>query len=216
MVEKRRLSRIPIQGCEQIISLRSQTMKLLLLCILLTAGLTTGKKACMILTNIFLYFSAVKKSEAFLFYFLKWVQFRVKLTCVFGENRPVIFSTLFSLSKCTVAVVGSHAPGALLVQRLYVCSWLVPSWYQWTPALQSDSELNWCSETWSYCSVLHETGYRSPLNDFQRSEGRELVPTAWNSARVLLLPGLNLEDCATRCSQSLDCRYPSFNSTLKA
>ncbi|KAM7402265.1 hypothetical protein PAMP_017519 [Pampus punctatissimus] len=53
------------------------------------------------------------------------------------------------------------------------------------------------------------TGYRSPLNDFQRSEGRELVPTSWNSARVLMLPGLNLEDCATRCSQLLDCR--AFN-----
>lgn len=55
------------------------------------------------------------------------------------------------------------------------------------------------------------TGYRSPLNDFQRSEGRELVPTSWNSARVLLLPGLTLEDCATRCAQSLDCRYPAFS-----
>uniref|UniRef100_A0A3Q1JM01 Macrophage stimulating 1 n=1 Tax=Anabas testudineus TaxID=64144 RepID=A0A3Q1JM01_ANATE len=53
------------------------------------------------------------------------------------------------------------------------------------------------------------TGYRSPLNDFQRSEGRELVPTSWNSARVSSLPGLNLEDCATRCSQSQDCR--AFN-----
>uniref|UniRef100_A0A667WLG4 Macrophage stimulating 1 n=1 Tax=Myripristis murdjan TaxID=586833 RepID=A0A667WLG4_9TELE len=51
--------------------------------------------------------------------------------------------------------------------------------------------------------------YRSPLNDFQRSEGRELVPTPWNSARVVILPGLNLEDCATRCSQSLECR--AFN-----
>uniref|UniRef100_A0A8D3CXA6 Macrophage stimulating 1 n=1 Tax=Scophthalmus maximus TaxID=52904 RepID=A0A8D3CXA6_SCOMX len=53
------------------------------------------------------------------------------------------------------------------------------------------------------------TGHRSHLNDFQRSEGRELVPTPWNSARVLLLPGLNLEECATRCSQLLDCR--AFN-----
>uniref|UniRef100_A0A8C5HMR1 Hepatocyte growth factor-like protein n=1 Tax=Gouania willdenowi TaxID=441366 RepID=A0A8C5HMR1_GOUWI len=53
------------------------------------------------------------------------------------------------------------------------------------------------------------TGYRSPLNDFQRSEGRELVPTSWNSARVQIIPGLNLEECATRCSQSLDCR--AFN-----
>ena len=61
------------------------------------------------------------------------------------------------------------------------------------------------------CSAL--TGYRSPLNDFQRSEGRELVPTAWNAARVVLLPGINLEDCATRCSQSLDCRYPTFTLT---
>ncbi|XP_071386892.1 hepatocyte growth factor-like protein [Centroberyx affinis] len=58
------------------------------------------------------------------------------------------------------------------------------------------------------CSGL-VIGYRSPLNDFQRSEGRELVPTSWNSARVLTLPGLNLEDCATRCSQSLECR--AFN-----
>uniref|UniRef100_A0A674ET40 Macrophage stimulating 1 n=1 Tax=Salmo trutta TaxID=8032 RepID=A0A674ET40_SALTR len=48
-----------------------------------------------------------------------------------------------------------------------------------------------------------------PLNDFQRSEGRELVPTSWNSARVLILPGLTLEDCARRCSHTLDCR--AFN-----
>uniref|UniRef100_A0A8C6P418 Macrophage stimulating 1 n=1 Tax=Nothobranchius furzeri TaxID=105023 RepID=A0A8C6P418_NOTFU len=48
-----------------------------------------------------------------------------------------------------------------------------------------------------------------PLNDFQRSEGRELVPSPWNVARVQMLPGLSLEDCATRCSQSLDCR--AFN-----
>uniref|UniRef100_A0A8C7F0X5 Macrophage stimulating 1 n=1 Tax=Oncorhynchus kisutch TaxID=8019 RepID=A0A8C7F0X5_ONCKI len=52
-------------------------------------------------------------------------------------------------------------------------------------------------------------GYRCPLNDFQRSEGRELVPTSWNSARVLILPGLTLEDCARRCSNTLDCR--AFN-----
>uniref|UniRef100_A0A1A8ERY4 Macrophage stimulating 1 (Hepatocyte growth factor-like) n=1 Tax=Nothobranchius korthausae TaxID=1143690 RepID=A0A1A8ERY4_9TELE len=50
-------------------------------------------------------------------------------------------------------------------------------------------------------------GHRSPLNDFQRSEGRELVPSPWNVARVQMLPGLSLEDCATRCSQSLDCRW---------
>ncbi|CAB1353400.1 unnamed protein product, partial [Coregonus sp. 'balchen'] len=48
-------------------------------------------------------------------------------------------------------------------------------------------------------------GFRCPLNDFQRSEGRELVPTSWNSARVLILPGLTLEDCARRCSNTLDC-----------
>lgn len=58
--------------------------------------------------------------------------------------------------------------------------------------------------------IVDQTGYHSPLNDFQRSEGRELVPTSWNSARVSLLSGLNLEDCAQRCAQSLDCRYPSF------
>lgn len=155
--------------------------------------------------SVFILFSKVitVKSKAYL--------------CVWRKHTSYFqHNSLFSLSKCTVAVVGSHAPGALLVQRLYVCSWLVPSWYQWTPALQSEPELNWYSKTRSYCSVLHETGYRSPLNDFQRSEGRELVPTAWNSARVLLLPGQNLEDCATRCSQSLDCRYPSFKWTLKA
>uniref|UniRef100_A0A8C7ISA3 Macrophage stimulating 1 n=1 Tax=Oncorhynchus kisutch TaxID=8019 RepID=A0A8C7ISA3_ONCKI len=54
-----------------------------------------------------------------------------------------------------------------------------------------------------------DRGSRSPLNDFQRSEGRELVPTSWNSARVLMLPGLTLEDCARRCSHTLDCR--AFN-----
>uniref|UniRef100_A0A674PQJ0 Macrophage stimulating 1 n=1 Tax=Takifugu rubripes TaxID=31033 RepID=A0A674PQJ0_TAKRU len=48
-----------------------------------------------------------------------------------------------------------------------------------------------------------------PLNDFQRSEGRELVPTSWNTARVSLLYSLTLEDCAQRCSKSLDCR--AFN-----
>lgn len=56
--------------------------------------------------------------------------------------------------------------------------------------------------------VMCSSGYHSPLNDFQRSEGRELVPTSWNSARVSLLYGLNLEECAQRCSQSLECRYP--------
>uniref|UniRef100_A0A8C4ZMX5 Macrophage stimulating 1 n=1 Tax=Gadus morhua TaxID=8049 RepID=A0A8C4ZMX5_GADMO len=54
-----------------------------------------------------------------------------------------------------------------------------------------------------------DTVYRSPLNDFQRSEGRELVPTPWNSALALITEGLTLEDCATRCSLSLDCR--AFN-----
>ncbi|KAL0978718.1 hypothetical protein UPYG_G00174280 [Umbra pygmaea] len=52
-------------------------------------------------------------------------------------------------------------------------------------------------------------GSRSPLNDFQRFEGRELVATSWNSARVLILPGLTLEDCAKRCSHTLECR--AFN-----
>uniref|UniRef100_A0A8C7MRW2 Macrophage stimulating 1 n=1 Tax=Oncorhynchus kisutch TaxID=8019 RepID=A0A8C7MRW2_ONCKI len=56
---------------------------------------------------------------------------------------------------------------------------------------------------------VFDVGSRSPLNDFQRSEGRELVPTSWNSARVLMLPGLTLEDCARRCSHTLDCR--AFN-----
>uniref|UniRef100_A0A8D0CKK4 Macrophage stimulating 1 n=1 Tax=Scleropages formosus TaxID=113540 RepID=A0A8D0CKK4_SCLFO len=51
--------------------------------------------------------------------------------------------------------------------------------------------------------------YRSPLNDFQRSEGRELVPKAWNADRIVQLPGLSLEECAKRCSLTLDCR--AFN-----
>uniref|UniRef100_A0A8K9XR73 Macrophage stimulating 1 n=1 Tax=Oncorhynchus mykiss TaxID=8022 RepID=A0A8K9XR73_ONCMY len=59
------------------------------------------------------------------------------------------------------------------------------------------------------CVLYLAIGSRSPLNDFQRSEGRELVPTSWNSARVLMLPGLTLEDCARRCSHTLDCR--AFN-----
>uniref|UniRef100_A0A8C7XYQ0 Macrophage stimulating 1 n=1 Tax=Oryzias sinensis TaxID=183150 RepID=A0A8C7XYQ0_9TELE len=57
--------------------------------------------------------------------------------------------------------------------------------------------------------MLLKVSYRSPLNDFQRSEGRELVPTSWNSNLVQMLPNLNLEECASRCSQSLDCR--AFN-----
>ncbi|KAG8007719.1 Hepatocyte growth factor-like protein [Nibea albiflora] len=90
-----------------------------------------------------------------------------------------------------------------------MCAGVSPNiWYQGAPALQFEPGLNRYLDS-QHASLLFSTGYRSPLNDFQRSEGRELVPTAWNSARVLLLPGLNLEDCATRCSQSLDCR--AFN-----
>ncbi|XP_066521100.1 hepatocyte growth factor-like protein isoform X2 [Hoplias malabaricus] len=51
--------------------------------------------------------------------------------------------------------------------------------------------------------------HRSALNDFQRSEGRELVLKPWNADRLTLLPGITLEDCAKRCSHSLDCR--AFN-----
>uniref|UniRef100_A0A3B5M999 Macrophage stimulating 1 n=1 Tax=Xiphophorus couchianus TaxID=32473 RepID=A0A3B5M999_9TELE len=57
------------------------------------------------------------------------------------------------------------------------------------------------------------TALRSSLNDYQRSEGRELVPTAWNAARMQMLPGLNLEECASRCSQSQDCR--AFNYEIR-
>ncbi|XP_006631118.3 hepatocyte growth factor-like protein [Lepisosteus oculatus] len=53
------------------------------------------------------------------------------------------------------------------------------------------------------------TGYRSPLNDFQRSEGRELVPLKGSVDRVRPLPGVSLEECAKQCSESLDCR--AFN-----
>lgn len=48
------------------------------------------------------------------------------------------------------------------------------------------------------------TVHRSALNDFQRSEGRELVPR--KADRATLLPGITLEECAKRCSESLDCR----------
>uniref|UniRef100_A0A4W5PLN8 Macrophage stimulating 1 n=1 Tax=Hucho hucho TaxID=62062 RepID=A0A4W5PLN8_9TELE len=67
---------------------------------------------------------------------------------------------------------------------------------------------DWHPDIRTVCLYL-AIGSRSPLNDFQRSEGRELVPTSWNSARVLILPGLTLEDCARRCSHTLDCR--AFN-----
>ncbi|XP_062853582.1 hepatocyte growth factor-like protein [Trichomycterus rosablanca] len=53
------------------------------------------------------------------------------------------------------------------------------------------------------------TVQRSALNDFQRSEGRELVLKSWNADHLILLPGITLEECAKRCSQSPDCR--AFN-----
>ncbi|XP_026068758.1 hepatocyte growth factor-like protein isoform X1 [Carassius auratus] len=51
--------------------------------------------------------------------------------------------------------------------------------------------------------------FRSALNDFQRSEGRELVLKSWNVNRLTELPGITLEDCAKRCTQSPECR--AFN-----
>lgn len=101
----------------------------------------------------------------------------------------------------------SQNPAAASVQRLHVWSSLCPhcSWYQSAAAHHANHDCTWVQLL--FCSS--KTGYRSPLNDFQRSEGRELVPTSWNSIRVVLLPGLNLEECASRCSRSLDCRYPA-------
>lgn len=104
---------------------------------------------------------------------------------------------------------------AVLVQRLYVCR-LVPKCccgYHAAPAGCCKPGHNRHSpevllKVLYFCFCCTTTAYRSSLNDFQRSEGRELVPTSWNSARVWMLPGLHLEDCATRCSSSLDCRYP--------
>ncbi|XP_016352287.1 hepatocyte growth factor-like protein isoform X1 [Sinocyclocheilus anshuiensis] len=51
--------------------------------------------------------------------------------------------------------------------------------------------------------------FRSALNDFQRSEGRELVLKSWNVNRPTELPGITLEDCAKRCTESPECR--AFN-----
>ncbi|XP_058633832.1 hepatocyte growth factor-like protein [Onychostoma macrolepis] len=51
--------------------------------------------------------------------------------------------------------------------------------------------------------------FRSALNDFQRSEGRELVLKSWNVNRLTELPGITLEDCAKRCTESPECR--AFN-----
>uniref|UniRef100_A0A671SKK9 Hepatocyte growth factor-like protein n=1 Tax=Sinocyclocheilus anshuiensis TaxID=1608454 RepID=A0A671SKK9_9TELE len=51
--------------------------------------------------------------------------------------------------------------------------------------------------------------FRSALNDFQRSEGRELVLKSWNVNRLTEFPGITLEDCAKRCTESPECR--AFN-----
>ena len=110
----------------------------------------------------------------------------------------------------------SHKPAAVSWSKGYMCAGSCPN-----VAAGTSHHLNCTFKPEPHTCFVHNlhpyivyllcqhTGYRSPLNDFQRSEGRELVATPWNAARVLLLPGLNLEDCATRCSQSLDCRYPA-------
>lgn len=113
----------------------------------------------------------------------------------------------------------SHKPAAVSWSKGYMCAGSCPNVAAGTSEhLHSTLNLDWTDRDSSpdcqpvsllFCYA--QTGYRSPLNDFQRSEGRELVPTSWNSARVSTLPGLNLEDCATRCSQTLDCRYPAFS-----
>uniref|UniRef100_A0A673JFD0 Hepatocyte growth factor-like protein n=1 Tax=Sinocyclocheilus rhinocerous TaxID=307959 RepID=A0A673JFD0_9TELE len=54
------------------------------------------------------------------------------------------------------------------------------------------------------------TAFRSALNDFQRSEGRELVLKSWNVNRLTELPGITLEDCAKRCTESPECRAFSY------
>ncbi|XP_076870082.1 hepatocyte growth factor-like protein [Brachyhypopomus gauderio] len=51
--------------------------------------------------------------------------------------------------------------------------------------------------------------HRSALNDFQRSEGRELVLKPWNADRETLHPAITLEECAKKCKLSPDCR--AFN-----
>ncbi|XP_066553640.1 hepatocyte growth factor-like protein [Amia ocellicauda] len=65
--------------------------------------------------------------------------------------------------------------------------------------------------TWALLAALGAAS-RSPLNDFQRSEGRELVPMNEKTSRVRSLPGLTLEECAQQCSESLDCRAFNFET----
>lgn len=73
--------------------------------------------------------------------------------CVFSKLKFNLFYIqkcthhYFWSNKCSAVVEASRTTGALLVQRLYVCSWLVPSWYHWPPALRPGPELNWYSES---------------------------------------------------------------------
>ncbi|TRY66828.1 hypothetical protein DNTS_004773 [Danionella cerebrum] len=59
-----------------------------------------------------------------------------------------------------------------------------------------------------FLSSVH--GFRSALNDFQRSEGRELVVKSWNLNRLTEFSGITLEDCAKRCTESPECRAFNF------
>ncbi|XP_028680855.1 hepatocyte growth factor-like protein isoform X1 [Erpetoichthys calabaricus] len=52
-------------------------------------------------------------------------------------------------------------------------------------------------------------GQRSPLNDYQRFIGRELVHHGNLGTTIQEINKLSLEECAKHCSESLDCR--SFN-----
>lgn len=123
----------------------------------------------------------------------------------------VVVSVKVVLCYCLMLLLVSKSSSSVLVQRLYVQA--RDQMLQWVPVTTCTAlnRYRFMKSSWRtlyFWLSCTKTGYRSALNDFQRSEGRELVPTSWNSDRVQMLPGLNLEDCATRCSQSLDCRYP--------
>lgn len=151
------------------VNLRSQTMKLLLLFILLTAGLTTGKKAWMVLTNIFQYFSAVQTSEAFLFFFLKGVQLRVKLTCmktdqIFSVQFNIFIIQMYCGSRRVSRTRSALGPKVICVQL--TCAQLVP--------------VNTCTPVWVWAKMI----FRDPVLLFFSAWNRlpqsaERLPAVW-------------------------------------
>nr|XP_033782287.1 hepatocyte growth factor-like protein isoform X2 [Geotrypetes seraphini] len=62
------------------------------------------------------------------------------------------------------------------------------------------------------CSLRGLTrGQRSPLNDYQRSKGVELVNSAHSTFLANEEFNIHVEECAKRCSELLDCRAFDYN-----